>query len=57
MSDTTPAKRFSQNWDEPGVYREILAIMTTAYKPSKEVLMDIVAQMNERGYQFTYHGL
>ncbi|CAK7217176.1 hypothetical protein SBRCBS47491_003083 [Sporothrix bragantina] len=50
-------KRFSQNWDAPGVYRDVLTAMATACKPSTDTLKEIVEEMNQRGYKFTYHGL
>ncbi|CAK7230731.1 hypothetical protein SCUCBS95973_007671 [Sporothrix curviconia] len=45
------------NWDAPGLYRDVLAAMATACKPSADTLKEIVEEMNQRGYKFTYHGL
>ncbi|OAA64403.1 hypothetical protein SPI_03050 [Niveomyces insectorum RCEF 264] len=44
-------------WDAPGVYRDILTVMSIVCKPSAAALQQIVEDMNARGYQFTYHGL
>ncbi len=48
---------FRQNWDTPGLYRDLVTCMTTIYKPSKDMLNEVVEEMNRQGYQFTYHGL
>ncbi|CAK7230734.1 hypothetical protein SCUCBS95973_007672 [Sporothrix curviconia] len=53
MSD----KRFVQNWDAPGVYRDVLVAFVEELKPSAHVVKKIVDDMSRRGYQFTYRGL
>ena len=50
-------KRFAQNWDAPGVYRDILVAIIEELKPSGAVIKKIVDDMSQRGYQFTYRGL
>ncbi|CAK7217173.1 hypothetical protein SBRCBS47491_003082 [Sporothrix bragantina] len=50
-------KRFMQNWDAPGIYRDILVAFLDELKPSANVVKKIVDDMSQRGYQFTYRGL
>ncbi len=48
---------FQQNWDNPGVYKDLMAVFAERYKPSKKELKAVVEQMHARGYQFTVDGL
>ncbi|KJR87350.1 uncharacterized protein SPSK_01928 [Sporothrix schenckii 1099-18] len=50
-------KRFSQNWDEHGVYRDILLALISLTKPSQGTLKEIVEITTQQGHQFTFHGL
>lgn len=50
-------KRFSQDWNAPGVYRDVLIALVEEYKPPAAILKKIVENMNANGYQFTYRGL
>ncbi|KAL1913681.1 hypothetical protein Sste5344_000645 [Sporothrix stenoceras] len=50
-------KRFAQDWNAPGVYRDILVAMVEEYKPPAATLKMIVENMNKLGHQFTYRGL
>lgn len=54
---TMAARIHRQDWDAPGLYKDLLASMTIACKPTADTLKEIVQDMNLRGYPFTFHGL